>query len=285
MRSTPRACLFAILVSLAFAAAAAIDDAKRVEELLHKSGIWEQVASMREQVKSGVRDAWTEQKKDGRPGIGNIDVKRLEAAVDKAFAPDTMRRTVGTEMGRQLEAKDVDEVLKWLDTDLGRKLTRLEEEASRAEEALKTESEARDIVAKIPAARRARYERLITALHLDESNVETTLNMMSAIVYAVAAASQQDDPDDAVEELRKTYEPQRKQMEAYYHELSLASMARSYGGVAEADLDRYVAFNESPAGRRYNDAATKAYGRALVQGCLDLGHQLGRDAQAPPRML
>jgi hypothetical protein len=287
MRSITRVSFFFALASLAFAAAtaAAAEDARRIDELMHKSGIWEQVASVRDQVKSGVREAWTDQKNSGRPGTSALDLMRLEAAVDKAFAADTMRRAVAAELGSELAPKDVDEVLVWLDTDLGRKLTRLEEEASRAEETVKTEKDARELVAKVPPARLAQYERLVTALRLDQANVETTLNMMAAIIYAVAAASPQADPDEAVRQLRKSYEPQRKQMEAHFHQLALASMSRSYRGVSDADLQRYAVFNETPAGRRYNDAATKAFERALVQGCLELGRQLGRDAQTPSRTL
>jgi hypothetical protein len=278
-----RSLAFVFLACIAWAAAAEVD-ARRVEDLMRKSGIWEQAAAVRDQIKAGAREAWSQGKSAGRQGPGPSDMARFEAAADKAFAADAMRRTIAADMRRTLSPADVDEVLVWLSSDAGRRITRLEEEHSHGKDAPKDLEDARAIVSKLSRKRVDILERLAAAIDAGEHSFQIMLNMTSAIVYAMAAVSPQADPAEAAGQVRKALEAQHPEMKAYYHELAIASMAQTYRKVNDAELERYAAFNEAPAARRYNEAGTKGFDRALVQGCLELGRELGREAQVPQRV-
>jgi hypothetical protein len=56
---------------------------------------------------------------------------------------------------------------------------------------------------------------------------------------------------------------------------SVEEFAFIYRSVSDADVDRYIAFSETPAGRRYTAASLRALDKILTRASLDLGTQLG----------
>jgi hypothetical protein len=276
-RKRVASCALAIATLVIACAAWAADDGK-VDELMRKSGLWEQVGGLREQLRSGASQAREEAKasEGRRHGTTDADFARLLGAIDQAIAPRRMRRLVASELGRELAAPDIDAALEWLSSDLGRRLTRLEEKASSSDSS-NIGKEAGHIIAALPKPRVAVIERLMTALDLDARTVDSAVNMSAAIVYGLTAMSPEADPDEAANGVRKRLGAQRAPMMAYFHRMSLASLARTYEGVSDEDLARYVRFNETPAARRYNAAASRALEAAIVQGSFDIGRRLGRN--------
>lgn len=271
-----------LLWCVALASAAAQVDAARIDELLRLSGLWEEAVAARDQIKAGAGEAWKQQASPGRPGFGAAERARFDAAIDKAFAPDAMRGAIAAEMRKLLSGEDADAVLAWLSSDLGKRLTRLEEEGSRVEESARAREEADKIVAALAPARLRLLERLLDALGADERNFEVARNMAMAMVYAMTAMQPQGDPEGAAEAVRARLEAQRGAMMQQNHEVALASTARAYRDVSDEDLDRYVEFNRTPAAKRFNDATLKGFQRALVQGSLELGRHLGRETRSKP---
>lgn len=121
----------------------------------------------------------------------------------------------------------------------------------------------------------------MAALELDARTVDSAVNMSAAIVYGLTAMSPDSDPEDAANNVRKRLGAQRTPMLAYFHRLSLAALARTYEGVSDEDLARYVRFNETPAARRYNAAASRALEAAILEGSFDIGRRLGRPVRQP----
>ena len=277
-----RRAAFLVMACVALAAGAAELEAAQVDELIRKSGLWEEAASARDQIKAGARESWKQESSSGNPAMSAADVARFEAAADKAFAPEAMRRSIALDMRKLLSKEDAEAVLAWLTSELGARLTQLEEQASRAEEAMRTLPAAREAVAALAPERKRRLERLLDAVGADEHNFEVAANMSSAMVFAMSAMQPQGDPEGAAEAVRKKLEAQRAPMTAYYHQMALASAAGAYRDVSDADLDRYIEFNRTPAAKRFNDASIQGFQRALVQGCLELGRFLGKEAQRRP---
>jgi len=278
-------CVLCIVVFLGAVAAAAEPDAGRVEELLRKSGIWAHAGVLQAQVKAGAEQARRQGAAEGRhPRLSDAELQRLIAAMSTAFAPERVRSGIAHQMAHALSADDVEEVLAWLSADLGVRVSALEERCDRIEHT-ELMRQGRELLDAMPASRLALVNRLLELLHAEDAAFETASNMMNAVVYGFTAMSPEADVDAALEAMRRSTEAQRPRLVAYFHELLRARLAVAYQELSDEELGRYVAFNETPTGLRYNAATLKVVGDVVVQASLDLGRQLGRELARKPRTL
>jgi len=255
------------------AAAQDKDRGRKLDELMHKSGMWKQIAQIEPMVLMGIAQAYEQER--GKPGgLGDIGLSRLKAAVAKAFDANRLRRQFEAEMARELSAADEREVLVWLSTDLGKRFTRLEEQSGEMDEVMKREKEAAAYLAKLPAPRVERFKRLAKAVRIGESGAGIMINTTVGIAYGIALSTPPQDTSGA-DALKRQLEAQRPRMVAAAEASSVEEFAFIYRGVSDADVDRYIAFSETPAGRNYAEASLRALDRILTRACLDLGAQLG----------
>jgi hypothetical protein len=278
-------CLLCIVAFAGTVAAAAEPDAKHVEELLRKSGIWTHAGMLQEQVKSGAEQARRQGGSDGRrPRLSDAEFERLIGAMSTAFAPERMRSGIAREMARTLSAEDVDEVLAWLSGDLGMRISALEARCDTMDP-VQLMRDGHKLLEAMPPSRLALVNRLLGLLHAEDAAFETTTNMMNAVVFGFAAMTPESDLEGTLEIMRRGAEAQRAHMVAFFHDLLRARLAVAYQDLTDDELQRYVAFNETAAARRYNAATLKVVGDVVVQASLDLGRQLGRELASKPRTL
>lgn len=136
-----------LLVSSAAQAQAPPGEAA-LDELMHQSGLWTQLP----QFEATVREGFAAEL--GKLHQRNDEVaEKVRKAVAAAYSGDRLRATVRRELGARLSAEDVAAVLAWLGTDLGVRITALEERAGEPEqEALRKEAEEK-LLAETPAER------------------------------------------------------------------------------------------------------------------------------------
>ena len=70
-------------------------------------------------------------------------------------------------------------------------------------------------------------------------------------------------------------------MAAEFEKSGVTEFAYTYRDIPDSDVDRYVAFHETRAGRNYSAAVVTAYDKVLTRAALDFGTQLGI-AKPPP---
>jgi hypothetical protein len=184
-------------------------------------------------------------------------------------------------MRTELSAKDEEEVLVWLSSTLGARITKIEEESGEPEAMTKAEREIPGHFASVPAARIEKFERFGKVIHAGESTVTALINTTTAIVYGAALATPPYDAAPAII-LRERMESQRAQMVATFTQQAVEQFAYIYRGLSDEELGRYLAFAESPAGRRYHDATVKVLEDVLTHAALDMGRELARTAPSQP---
>src|SRR5262252_835248 len=108
------AALSMLVASFATAAGAPAD--RKVDELMHKSGVWDQIAG----ISAGLPSAVTSDQ------ITPEQASRLKAALGAGFASDVMRSRVRASLAKSIAVSDVDAALNWFDSDSGRTFTKLE---------------------------------------------------------------------------------------------------------------------------------------------------------------
>jgi hypothetical protein len=263
------------LAIAAFAVAAAETGERQIDELMRKSGLWEQVGQLQAQMKAGSDDERERAKAAGSVDLGDRDYARLMAAMNEVYAPDRMRAAVSRELAATLSVADEKEVLVWLSTDLGRRITRLEERQGEVEQFQKTEEEGPKVLAGLPKERVDKLRRLGEAIRIGDSTATMVINMGIATAYGAASAMPGGADEDALRALRSRFESQRPMIAAAMTERAILAYAYAYRELKDEELDRYIEFSETPAGRRYNDAAAQALDKALLQASLELGRKLG----------
>ena len=92
------------------------------DELMHKSGLWIQLAQVEPMMQAGVSQAHA---KSGQ--LSEQDLERLRKAIATTYAPDDLRMAARNQLPVTLAQQDAATVLRWLSSDLGRRITALEE--------------------------------------------------------------------------------------------------------------------------------------------------------------
>ncbi|HET9650649.1 MAG TPA: DUF2059 domain-containing protein [Usitatibacter sp.] len=265
------------LVLASSLALAAPPDPARIDELMHKSGLWTQVGAMQEQVRAGSSAARRQERSVGPQAMTEAEFEKLAAVTEAAFAPERARKATAAFLARELSAEEVDAMLAWLSSPLGERCIRAEEAVAGADPAA-LQRDARAVVEALSPQRRALLERFVAAVHSDEMAVNMMGNMANAVVYGAAAMTPGDDADEAIRLVKKKAEANRPRLIAFFREFMFAQAAWTYRELADEDLERYVTFNESPVGRRLNDAAGRAIDHVVVQAALEIGRSIGADA-------
>jgi hypothetical protein len=193
--------------------------------------------------------------------------------VAKAFSADRMIDTVRNHMHTRLTENDVSAVLAWLTSPLGERITRLEEAASAP--GVRTGSAVAGDAAQDDPERTERLRKLDRAVKASEAAASSSLNFQVAMLTAMTAAM---DPElrpafDAVlAEARKRSEQARPLLEkrAFEH------LQRVYRPLSAGDIDQYIVFAESEAGRKYHAVVLQAMQEATLNASRDLGTMIGK---------
>jgi hypothetical protein len=127
-----------------------------------------------------------------------------------------------------------------------------------------------------------RLRGLEKAVRGGEAGTEITINIATAVAYGAASTSRFADPA-AVERLRAQFEAERPRILEALTRRAVESFAWIYRTLPDEDLDRYIAFAETPAGRTYHDATIRAMGNAFVRGSREMGERIGRAAGEEPK--
>lgn len=259
-------------------------DVRRIDELMHKSGLWKQVGQIQAQVKEGAKQAQAEARAGrGAKGLSEADYGKMALAMDAAYAPARLQAAMSKELAALLSVEDEAAALEWLSSDLGRKFTRIEEESGELENSIRAEREAPAYFATVPKARVEKFQRLATAIKVGEGSAGMMINMMGAIAYGIALADPTGDPQAMAKTIRDKLEPQRPQLVTLFGERAVQAFAYVYKDVPDAEIDRYVAFAETPSGRRYHDASMKAYDNVMTRASLEMGKLFDLTGKPPTR--
>jgi hypothetical protein len=261
----------AILLLSAFGCAA--PDVRRTDalfdELMHKSGLWLQLAQVEPMMQVGISQA--------HATAGTLppeDLQRLQKAVAATYAADDLRTAASNRLSATLSRQDAEAVLGWLSSDLGRRITALEEAGSSPNEAANRQENGPRILAALSAARRKRVEHLANATLSAESAADLTINTMMGILHGLAAGAP-GATRDTIDDLKAKLGPQRDRFVEVFRPRIVAEFAAMYQPLSDHELDEYIAFCDSPLGRRYVAASLAALDQALTDAAARLGRQLG----------
>lgn len=273
LRGRLRAMLCCALLALLHGGTFAQTDAATAEQLMRRSGLWNQLEGVAPQIRAGI----VAQAAEVEQGVDPAEVERLGQAADAAFAAGRLRDAVRVILTARIDPAQLPALRAWYDSDIGRRFSALEDAASRrSSDGEAVLREAIELVRAMPAERRATLARMVIALQAVESFANMTVNTTIAVELGARRAS-------AAEVIARRREIQsqilreRPQWLERLASLALLSLAHVYAAASDDELARYVAFLETPAGRHYNDLSMAALDMALIEA----GRTFGRAITEP----
>jgi hypothetical protein len=269
------ACLWVLWAALA-GAAQAQDAASLAQRLVERSGLAVQLQS--------TPKYFEEQIAALRGKVPDPFLLALTEAGREAYRPQAMAQDIAKALAETMKPQEMERVIAWLETGVGRRVTAAEESASAAmnEEAL--QSYAEQTKAKPPGAQR---QKLIQDMIEVTNGLEFGARLLEGMALGVAIGMDSTQPVQnrvGAALLRKRIEAAmpKEQVKAQLRAAMPAMMSYTYREVSDADLTAYVAFLRGADGKRANDAITEAFTEAMVSASLRLGQLVDqRSTKAP----
>ena len=252
--------LFAIFTMLS--AHAEVDSKEAVtQQLMELSGMEKQVGQMAGLATAGLAMY------QGKLPAEIYDI--LNRALIEAYDPSKMRQIVFTHIDQNLASKDMRVALNWLRSDLGRKITALEE-ASSAPNALEKMSDyAKNLHSNPPPKSRLNLiRRLDSATHSSEIGSKLIETSMLGLMGGLEAM-QPKERQMGKEQLEQSVAAQRPALQKSFQEQATSSFLYTYQSLSNAELKRYVSFLET-SGKTYQTVASAALQKALMSASDDL---------------
>ncbi len=262
-------CVGLVMLSASGALLAQTDRAT-AEQLVRKSGLWEQLASLSPQV----QDAFSAALERGGKPTSDAERQRLAGVLADAYAPQRLQAAAVGTVSRRLGAAHVPVLKRWYDSATGRQVTRLEEAASAdPAEPDVVVREGVAVLERASPARRALLEKLLKETRAAEALVQIAINSSLAIHRGVTSM-QAEAPAMSSKELRALMEAQRPEMLQGFSGMMLAGFARTYEPLPDEVLQQYVAFVGSKSGAHFNAVAIEALDAALTEAAAAMGRGL-----------
>jgi hypothetical protein len=245
---------------------------KLIQSLYLKSGIDKQVRQLPLLIRSSVAQAL--ETDDRINDLPRHTKSAISGSVQEAFSPERIKKTILKEVAATMTVKDLNNVLNWLDSPLGKKCTRLEEAASTPD----TLSEVQKFAARLkqapPAANRLDIlRRLDAAVKATETNVEIAMNTQLAVAFAVVKSLPQEQ-QGPLKDIAAQLEKNRPQIKAMMKSQTLLFALYAYQDLTNAELEKYIRFATSPAGTKYHGATISGFKKALLDGSLKWGKSI-----------
>jgi hypothetical protein len=261
-----------LLLALAGFSAAAQTPVNRelAEQLLRKSGTWVQLADIGLQVRAGTEQAGV---MAGQALSADVQ-ERLGNAAEAAYAPARLRELMLAAVAADLSPADAVPLLAWYNSPLGKKIVALEEVPFDPNVDPATLLQAKtQAYAQASRVRQAALKRLSTVIHAAEFNANITVGVMLGVQQGFMGALP-DEPGPSLAERRASIESLLPQLVKMMEMPLLATYARMYRSLGDAEFTKYINFLSSPAGQRFNTLLMQAMDKAMTECARDLGRQL-----------
>ena len=203
------------------------------------------------------------------PDNGNGWAEQVSAIYDA----DQMRQVFEQTMRRELDAGLVPQMLAFFNSDLGRRVTGLEISAREAllDDAVEeTANQMRDDLAAAKTGRYAGLQRFVEVNDLIEANVSGALNANLAFYQGLSDGGAFPTPMSESDILRDVW-TQEPAVRTDTADWLMAYLGLAYQPLSDADLDAYIEFSLTPAGRAVNRAQFVAFDRVFANISRRLG--------------
>jgi len=225
------------------------------KRLMALSGIPKQVAEFPGLIRAGLEQA----RQQGSP-IPNVEFDEVMMSIEGAFQPSEILTTIGVEAKNSISESEAKDLLSWYESDLGRRITKAEENASTPAAYKEMIREARSLLADKKRVEIAK--KLDGLVNVTDIAMQLQEDVGIAVFIAISKIMNPDQPVNIEPFLVKMF-AQEHQTRANIQQLVIVSYVYSYKDIDIGSLEKYVEFNERPNTRHFNDSVIKGLKYAL----------------------
>lgn len=224
-----------------------------IDQLLQLAGISAQVERFPELIKAGMRQARLDEEL-----ISESDFSTMLIRTDDTILPAEILGEVRDALRDALSEDDIEQLLAWYRSDLGREITGLEERAGTPEAYAQMESRAAALLEDTERVALAqRIDRIVGATELTMSIQEYTgIAVFSALTLALRPAS----AELEIARFRKQMAAMRPLFREPTERMVIVSFVYTYEPLDAAKLGKFEAFLSRPETTRFNRTVVKGLG-------------------------
>jgi hypothetical protein len=238
-----------------------------VDTLMQKSGIYEQIGYFPEHVKMGFLQ--TQQQDDALP---DDEALAIAGMIDQSFDPEALRSEIRQNITKGLTDQEMQQVIDWLDSPLGQKITALEKAAASTESYDRMLSQQSEIFQQ-PQERKDLARQLDEAVKMTDLTLSITENTQLAM-FAIFMELTPEDQRVPMGQVAAALKQDLLQYRDAAQEKTLGSILFTYADLTDAELGAYVDFARSTIGQTYHATVNDAFTIALAKGSRQLAQAL-----------
>lgn len=219
----------------------------------------------------------------GEQQLRRLEFDEIRKTIDTVFSARMARHAMLEVLDSDLSQRDRDQVVAWLDSATGKRITQAKQHAAHSDISL-FDAFQRELENNPPAAdRQAVLEELDTALGATEAAARLLIQFDLAVAIAHQTALERDDdigesdPEFVIASQTEYEDAVRSHVQAHYH-FALRDTPLQ-------DVKRYIAFVTSSSGTRYVAAVQHGLERAIISGTWALIDQFQRFRDTPKPMM
>ncbi len=239
---------------------------KNVNKLLDLSGITKQIREFPSLVKSGVEQS----RKQGTP-IPDSLYQSMHMAVDDSIDPRTMVKGVVNGLLNNLNEKEIQHLLSWYESELGRKITLLEEKSSTQAAYQEMMLMSESLLADSNHVKFAKkLDKLVGATDFSMKLQENTQIAVLSSVFKALNPHQSFDLDIFKSQMSK----QHKQIRANIEQIVIVSFTYTYRNLNQEEIDEYTTLLESSSAIKFNKSTMNSIDKEMNKALIQLGKSM-----------
>lgn len=240
------------------------------KQYMDKSGLREQTALIVQEIGS----AFSRGNKETSPGNFPAEISaKLNEFFSQAFQPDDINNTLQNHLTTRIVSADMEKVLSWLESPLGKKIIG-SELASLSPEG----QEAQNAIAQEKANTPDNTNRINLLLRLDKAlratkfAVDLQMDLQLAMLTAVYGSMGMD--KTSMSRLKENLEENRFHLEGLISQNILTGSLYTYRNLTDAELEQYIDFNKSEHASHINRIIQDGLLDAFIQCSSKLGEKM-----------
>lgn len=244
-----------------------------LDQLMQQSGLNKQIQA----IPAGILVGMKQSVQQGAP-INDEQLMKIENSVNNAFKPAQISNTISSTLKRALSQNEAEELLTWYSSDLGKKITIAEEQASEASAYQDMLSQAQTLMADEERVTLAR--QIDTLVKASEMSFDLQKYTAVAVYTSVSNAMQPGNKVD-IEAFEAELAKQEPQMRQQIQQLVTLSLVYNYKDFSTDEIKQYIGFLERPASKKFNNNALSGMKLAINSSVDNMAESLASVFTAP----
>lgn len=236
------------------------------EKIMELSGLNKQVGEYPKAILVGIDQAHQQ-----NPTLPEKNLEDLKKMIVQAFKAESFLSSIGREIRTSLSEEDARELITWYESEIGRKITIAEEEASKPEAIQQMFTEAQSLMSD---PERVNLARQIDFL-VGGTDITMQMQMDTAVaVFTSIVSTQKEVTESEIENFRKQLAAQEIQMRENVEMLTIASFLYSYKDIDIGEIKQYIEFLGRPKVMNFNTFVIRGLKASFDKATKDLSKSL-----------